>query len=120
MQTILVVDDMETDRQLAGRVVASAGHHAIYAENGLEAVAKAKGMQPALILMDIVMPMQDGFKATRELKRSPETSGIPIVLLTSKASESERFWGKRQGADDHLAKPFSPSTLLSLIRRYAG
>jgi len=120
MHTILVVDDVETDRQLAGRIVSSAGHHPIYAENGLEAIAKAKGMQPALILMDVVMPLQDGFKTTRELKRNPETSKIPIVLVTSKGTESDRFWGKRQGADDHIAKPFSPSSLLLLIRRYAG
>lgn len=119
MKTILVVDDVETDRLLVGRVVESTGHQAIYAANGKEAEAKARAASPSLILMDVVMPEQDGFKTTRALKSRPETASIPIVLVTTKSTESDRFWGKRQGADDHLAKPFTPEMLLSVIRRYA-
>ena len=82
--------------------------------------AAAKSKRPALILMDVVMPDQDGFKTTRDLRQDPETSKIPIVLVTSKGTESDRFWGKRQGADDHVVKPFSPDELLRLIQRYAS
>lgn len=120
MQKILVVDDVQTDRELVGSVVLRAGHTPLYAENGLTAVEVAKSERPALILMDVVMPDQDGFKTTRDLKKDPETSKIPVVLVTTKGTDSDRFWGKRQGADDHVVKPFSPDALLRLIRRYAG
>ena len=119
METILVVDDVQTDRELVGRVVTTAGHQAVYAANGQEAIEKAKALKPSLIFMDVVMPMQDGFKTTRSLKADPETAKIPVVLVTSKGTESDRFWGKRQGADDHVAKPFTPQSLLEIIRRYA-
>jgi twitching motility two-component system response regulator PilH len=119
METILVVDDVQTDRELVGKVVTSAGHQAVYASDGSEALAKAKQIRPAMIFMDVVMPSQDGFKTTRALKNDPDTSKIPVVLVTSKGTESDRFWGKRQGADDHVAKPFSPDVLLQIIRRYA-
>jgi twitching motility two-component system response regulator PilH len=68
--------------------------------------------------MDVVMPGTSGFHACRALKADPETSKIPIVLVTSKGTESDVFWGKKQGADDHVAKPFSPEQLTTIIRRY--
>lgn len=119
METILVIDDVQTDRELVGKVVTSAGHQAVYASDGAEALAKAKAIKPAMIFLDVVMPIQDGFKTTRALKNDPETAKIPVVLVTSKGTESDRFWGKRQGADDHVAKPFSPDALMQIIRRYA-
>jgi CheY-like chemotaxis protein len=120
MQTILVVDDVQTDRELVGRVVLHAGHQPIYAENGRQALQMAKSKQPALILLDVVMPEQDGFKTTRDLKKDPDTSRIPVVLVTTKGTESDQFWGKRQGADDYVVKPFQADDLLRLIRRYVG
>jgi twitching motility two-component system response regulator PilH len=119
METILVVDDVQTDRELVGRVVTNAGHKPVYASDGQEAMTKAKALRPALIFMDVVMPAQDGFKTTRALKGDPETANIPVVLVTSKGTESDKFWGKRQGADEHVAKPFTPDMLLDIIRRYA-
>ena len=119
MDTILIVDDMQTDRELLGRVVAGAGHRPVYASDGAEALAKAKEVKPALIFLDVVMPSQDGFKTCRTLKQDTETSKIPVVLVTSKATDSDKFWGKKQGADDHVGKPFTPDTILSILRRYA-
>jgi twitching motility two-component system response regulator PilH len=116
---ILVVDDVRTDREIVGRVVTGAGHRAIYAENGAQAIETAKQVQPGLIFMDVVMPEQNGFEATRELKKNPGTSAIPVVLVTTKGTDSDRFWGKRQGADDHVAKPFTAETLIQIIRRYS-
>jgi CheY-like chemotaxis protein len=118
MQTILVVDDVQTDRDLVGRVVQSAGHSPVYATEGEEAVAKAKQIKPALILLDVVMPGMNGFNACRKLKQDPETATIPVVLVTSKSTDSDKFWGKKQGADDHLSKPFDQQQLLAIIRRY--
>jgi twitching motility two-component system response regulator PilH len=117
MATILIVDDVQTDRELLGKVVTKAGHFPIYATDGNEAIAKAKEAKPSLIFMDVVMPNMNGFNATRKLKQDPETQAIPVVLVTSKGGESDRFWGKKQGADEHVPKPFSPDMLLSTIRR---
>jgi twitching motility two-component system response regulator PilH len=119
MENILIVDDVQTDREIVGKVVTSAGHCPVYAADGLEALVRARESRPALILMDVVMPNQDGFKTCRTLKQDPETARIPVVLLTSKGTDSDKFWGKRQGADDHVAKPFSADTLMQIIRRYA-
>jgi twitching motility two-component system response regulator PilH len=116
---ILVVDDVQTDREILGKVVASLGHQAIFAADGMQAVAAAREGQPGLILLDVVMPEMDGFKVCRTLKGDPATARIPVVLVTSKAGESDRFWGKRQGADDHVGKPYTAAAMEAVIRRYA-
>ncbi len=118
MSTILIIDDAQTDRELVGRVVSSSGHRPIYAADGLLGVAAAKEHQPAMIFLDVVMPNQDGFATCRILKKDPTTAQIPVVLVTSKSTDSDRFWGKKQGADDHVGKPFTPADLEVLIRRY--
>ncbi len=118
MKTVLIIDDMQTDRELMGRVVTSCGHHPEYATDGADALAAAKNCKPAMILMDVVMPKLDGYGACRQLKKDPETAAIPVVLVTTKNTESDRFWGKRQGADDHVGKPFDAASLTEMIRRY--
>jgi twitching motility two-component system response regulator PilH len=118
MPTILVVDDVQTDRELIGKVVSATGNHPEYAADGDEAVEKARTLHPALILLDVVMPKQDGFATCRSLKKDPETSGIPVVLVTQKSSETDRFWGEKQGAADFIAKPFSPDQMATVIRKF--
>lgn len=118
MKTILVVDDVQTDRELMGKVVSSTGHHPEYAADGDEAVTKARSLKPSLVLLDVVMPKQDGFATCRKLKKDPDTAGIPIVLVTSKGTDTDRFWGEKQGADGYLVKPFAPEDLSQLIRRF--
>jgi twitching motility two-component system response regulator PilH len=100
-------------------VVSKAGFRPAYAADGAEALAKAKQLRPTMIFLDVVMPLQDGYKTCRELKKDPDTTNIPIVLVTSKATDSDKFWGQKQGAVDHIAKPFSPENLLGCIRMYA-
>jgi twitching motility two-component system response regulator PilH len=118
MATILIVDDVQTDRELVGKVVMGAGHNPVYASDGDEAIEMAKTMKPALIFMDVVMPKMNGFNACRKLKQDTETKAIPVVLVTSKGGESDKFWGQKQGADDHIPKPFSPEMLAQMIRRF--
>lgn len=118
MQTVLIVDDSKTERELISRAVTYAGFNPVFAEDGNEAVEKAKSVMPALILMDVVMPNLNGFNATRQLKTDPATKHIPIVLVTTKTGDSDRFWGKKQGADDHVCKPFQSNELVDIIRRY--
>ena len=119
MQNILIVDDVQTDRELLGSVVSHAGHHPIYASDGSQAVEVAKQTQPALIFLDVVMPVQDGYKTCRLLKKDPDTATIPVVMVTSKNADSDRFWSQKQGAVDQVGKPFTPDNLLHCIRMYA-
>jgi CheY-like chemotaxis protein len=118
MKTVLIADDVQTDRELMAQVVSKAGHHVEHAADGEEAVAKAKALKPALILLDVVMPKLDGFGACRKLKKDAETSGIPIVLVTSKATDTDKFWGQKQGCDDYLVKPFTPDELSRIVRKF--
>lgn len=118
MSTVLIVDDMQTDRDLLGKVVIATGNQPAYAVSGEEALRKAAEVKPSLILLDVVMPGLDGFSACRQLKRNAVTAAIPVVLITLKGSESDVFWGKKQGADDHITKPFTPERIKEVIRRF--
>jgi CheY-like chemotaxis protein len=118
MSTVLIVDDVETDRLLMGKAVANLGHLPEYASDGDEAVLKAKALKPALVLLDIVMPRQDGYVTCRQLKKDEGTARIPVVMVTVKSAESDRFWGQKQGCDDYVAKPFTADALTSVIRRF--
>ena len=119
MSTVLIVDDVRTDRELLGKMVAATGNEPAYASNGEEAVAKAREVRPALVLLDVVMPGLDGFGACRRLKREPETASIPVVLITHKNSETDQFWGRKQGADDYIVKPFTADQIRQVIKRFA-
>ena len=120
MQNVMIVDDVKTDRELMGKVVTAAGHIPVYATDGDEVVAMAKQTKPALIFLDVVMPRLNGFNACRQLRQDPATAGIPVVLVTSKSTESDKFWGKKQGATDHIAKPFTPETITAVMKRILG
>jgi len=105
-------------RRLAHRSVCHAkalekhGFKTAAAENGEEGVRKAKARKPDLIFMDIVMPGVNGYQATRMLVNDPETSLIPIIMVTTKGQETDRVWGLRQGAVDYLVKPVSAQALV--------
>jgi CheY-like chemotaxis protein len=120
MSTILIIDDVQTDRELLGSVVSKAGHRPVYGSDGTQALGLAKANQPALILLDVVMPVQDGYKTCRELKADPQTGRIPVVLVTSKSADSDKFWGKKQGADECIGKPYTPEEMMAVIRRFVG
>jgi len=115
---ILIVDDAKTDLEMLANVVRAAGHQPLLANNGAEAIELAKSHHPSLILLDVVMPVMDGYQACRNLTRDPATSSIPVVLVTSKSTDSDVFWGKKQGASGHLAKPWSQASVVDTIRRY--
>lgn len=119
MSTVLIVDDVRTDRELLGRLVTASGNQPAYAANGEEALAKAREVKPALVLLDVVMPGLDGFGTCRRLKRTPETALIPVVLITHKSSETDQFWGRKQGADDYLVKPYTTEQIMTLIKKFA-
>jgi twitching motility two-component system response regulator PilH len=85
------------------------------AENGEDALTKIKADKPQLILMDVVMPGQNGFQITRAISRDPEMQDVPVIICTSKNQETDRIWGLRQGARDYLVKPIDPQELLAKI-----
>ena len=119
MARILIVDDSPTQVNVISRVLAKHGHEVITAEDGEIGVEKAVSEKPDVILMDVVMPNLNGFQATRQITKNPQTSHIPVIMLTSKDQETDRVWAERQGASDYLTKPPNESDLLVKIKAFA-
>jgi twitching motility two-component system response regulator PilH len=115
IQKILIVDDSPTERYFLSDILIKNGFSVSTAENGEEAIQKIKADKPQLILMDIVMPGQNGFQITRAITRDPATQDVPIIICTSKGQETDRIWGLRQGARDYIVKPVDPQELLAKI-----
>ena len=115
IKTILVVDDSPTDRQFLSDLLAKNGFTVATAQSAEEAIAKVKAQRPDLVLMDVVMPGQSGFQATRTLTRDEATKDIPVILCTTKGQETDKVWGMRQGARDYIVKPVSGPDLLAKI-----
>ncbi len=111
MARILVVDDSPTETEAFRQILEKHGHEVLNATNGADGVAIAHQEKPDLVLMDIVMPGLNGFQATRQLTRSQETKNIPVVIVTTKDQETDRVWGKRQGASGYLVKPVTEQRL---------
>jgi twitching motility two-component system response regulator PilH len=115
VRKILVVDDSPTDRQFMLETLAKKGYQVVTAENGEDAITKAKSELPDLILMDVVMPGLNGYQATRQITRDDATKHIPVIMCTSKGADTDKIWGMRQGANDYLIKPIDPGQLLAKI-----
>jgi twitching motility two-component system response regulator PilH len=115
VKSILIVDDSATDRQFLTDLLSKNGYKVETAENADEALAKAKQLRPDLVLMDIVMPGQNGFQATRALSKDEATKAIPIIICTSKGQETDKAWGIKQGARDYIVKPVKGPELLKKI-----
>jgi len=118
-QNILVVDDSPTERWFLMDLLGKSGYKVSTASSGDEALAKVRAERPSLIVLDVVMPGQSGFQLTRTLTRDPATKDIPIILCSSKNTETDRIWGLRQGASEYLTKPVRPEELLERIARLA-
>jgi len=112
MALILIVDDSPTEVHVMQKALEKHGYRTAAAADGAEGVRLAREMSPDLIFMDIVMPGVNGFQATRMLNNDPETSLIPIIMVTTKGQETDRVWGLRQGAVDYLVKPVSAQALV--------
>ncbi len=115
IQHILIVDDSPTDRQFLSELLTRHGYTVSTADSAEEAMQQIRRSPPQLVLMDVVMPGQNGFHATREIARDPATRDLPVIICSSKQQESDRIWGLRQGARDYLVKPVAPELLLQKI-----
>ena len=117
---ILIAEDHPDNREMLTRRLERRGYEVHVAENGAEAVEKAKSCAPDLILMDISMPVMSGIEATRVLRHTPDLSNVKIVALTAHAMESARRECLEAGCDDFATKPVDFAGLVALIEKYAA
>ena len=117
-RTILYIEDNEYNRKIVRQLLARTSYRLVEANDGESGVAMAQQEIPELILMDVQLPKLSGLDATRALKSDPRTSHIPIIVITSFALSGDREKAAIAGADNYLAKPYSPRELLALVRQY--
>ena len=115
---ILVVEDQEDNRQILRDLLGSVGFTMIEANDGAEALLQAGKEKPDLILMDIQLPVMDGYEATRRLKSDPATKEIPIIVVTSYALSGDEGKAKAAGCDAYVTKPYSPRQLLAKVKEF--
>lgn len=120
MARILIVDDSPTEVHVLKTMLTRNGFETMEAESGEAGIEMAKAEKPDLVLMDIVMPGMNGFQATRKLTKDPDTSSIPVIIVTTKDQETDRVWGIRQGAKDYITKPVKESDLVAKIKDALG
>jgi two-component system, cell cycle response regulator DivK len=117
---ILVVEDQEDNRQILRDLLSTTDYEVIEAENGEEALAAVAKQRPDLILMDIQLPILDGYEATRRIKANPALRHIPVIAVTSYALSGDEAKTRDAGCDAYVAKPFSPRQLLAKVRELLG
>lgn len=113
---VLVADDEQLIQQLISFKLRSIGYDIVLASNGEEAMTLAEEHVPDIIVMDVMMPVMNGFEALAQLKSNPLTSAIPVIMLTGNSVEGAVVEGLELGADDYIAKPFSPSELAARVK----
>ena len=115
---ILVVEDQEDNRQILRDLLGNAGYELTEAENGEEAIAAVAKRRPDLILMDIQLPVMDGYAATRRIRTNPDLKSVPIIAVTSYALAGDEDKALAAGCDGYISKPYSPRELLAKVRAY--
>ena len=118
IQKILLVDDSKTELHHLSDLLGKRGFEVRTAENGEEALRRLAEETPDLILMDVVMPGQNGFQLTRSITRDPRFANVPVIMCTSKNQETDKVWGMRQGARDYIVKPVNADELVAKIRAF--
>ena len=118
IQKILVVDDSKTELHHLSEILGKRGYTVRTAENGEEALRRLAEEKPDLVLMDVVMPGQNGFQLTRAITRDPRFSDVPVIMCTSKNQETDKVWGMRQGARDYIVKPVNADELVAKIKAF--
>ncbi len=116
-EVVLVVEDSPTLMCVITDLLQDSGYIVLTAADGEQALEKADSELPSLILLDVILPGKNGFQVCRQLKGSPNTENIKIIMMTSKTQDSDRFWGLKQGADMYMTKPFDNDELLANIAK---
>ncbi len=120
MAKILLVEDNEMNRDMLSRRLSRKGYEVVVSEDGAKGVSMAASERPDLILMDMSLPIIDGWEATRQVKQAPETADIPIIALTAHAMAGDREKAIEAGCDDYDTKPIELPRLLEKIERLLG
>ena len=118
MKRILVVEDQEDLRAILRDFLTATGYIVIEAVDGADAVAKARSESPDLVLMDIQLPVLDGYDATRQIKALPDHDATPIIAVSSFAMKCDEEKARASGCDGYVTKPYSPMQLLALVRQF--
>lgn len=116
---VLIVDDSPAQVKLIQGLLEPEGYPSIGVNDPTRVEEAITAERPCLILLDVVMPERNGFQICRELKSNTEFNGIPVILVTSKNTASDKYWGEQQGADGYVTKPFTREELLRAVRRFA-
>lgn len=120
MAKVMVVDDAYSEVKLMESILTGAGHQVVGLTDGVQLEERVVAERPDVLLLDIVMPQRNGYDILRSLKRDDRTRSTPVIVVSSRNQESDRVWGKRQGADDYVAKPFTSDQLLGAVRRFVA
>ncbi len=115
MARIVLIEDSPTDRAVFIQWLTKAGHEVLEAGNAEDGLALVREHLPQLVLMDVVLPGMSGFQATRSLARDAATKDIPVIIVSTKAMDTDRAWGLRQGARDYMVKPPREEDLIARI-----
>jgi twitching motility two-component system response regulator PilH len=119
VKKILVVDDSMAMVRMIQSVLEKEGYRAIGISDPCQIEQTIDSEGPNLILLDVVMPQRNGFQVCRTLKNSQAYMNIPIILVSSKSTSSDRYWAEQQGANGYIVKPFAPDDLLREVRRFS-
>lgn len=117
---VLIVDDSETERKIIASAISKLDVEIIEATDGDEGIEMSKNHKPDLIIMDVVMPKLNGFNALRAISRDADTSGIPVIICSSKDQPTDVAWGKIQGAKEYVTKPINAKDLLAKVKTVLG
>lgn len=117
---ILVVDDSPIQLKMTIAALQGLQCEILTAMDGVEALRKVHTDMPDLVVLDVVMPKMDGFQVCRKMKTSPHMQHIPVIMLSSKNQKVDKFWGKKQGADMYLTKPFDEARLVDAVTKSLG
>lgn len=119
VKKVLIVDDSQAEVHLMQSMLQQGGFHSVGISDPTRIEDAIEEERPNVILLDVVMPQRNGFQACRELKSQDIYSQIPVILVTSRSSPSDRYWGEQQGANGWVAKPFTSEELLNAVKRFA-
>jgi len=118
LKKVLIVDDSPAQVKLMQGLLYHEGYQSFGLNDPRRVEEAIASLHPSVILLDVVMPERNGFQVCRELKGSAEFQSIPVILVTSKDTASDRYWGEQQGADGYVTKPFTREELLRAVRRF--
>jgi twitching motility two-component system response regulator PilH len=119
LKKVLIVDDSPAQVKLIQGLLEREGYSPVGLNDPRLVEETINTVRPMVILLDVVMPERNGFQVCRDLKSNTAFKGIPVIMVTSKDTASDRFWGEQQGADGYVTKPFTREDLLRAVRRFA-